>query len=731
MAFPWWWAVSFLVALVFGIGCERKADVDRAKPPHIVVITVDTLRADRLGCYGYDRAQTPHIDKLADEGVLVERAIAAAPLTLPTHASIFTGLRPPSHGVRDNGLFHVSDEAMTLAERLAAEGYRTHAFVSAMVLHRRYNLDQGFDGYDDQLWAEHEPVAFQFRERSAPHTMNRVLKWLGPTLDDSSRDAAPLFLWVHFFDPHAPHAPPAETLATAAPPYDGEITEVDRQVGRLVDMLDDEGVLDDTLIVLTSDHGESLGEHGESTHSVFIYESTVHVPLIFRYPRVLPSGKTVEGPMGSIDVMPTILGLVGESPGATQGLDMSAPLLGDSPFPSVAKYSESMHPKLAYGMAPLRGIREGPWTYIRAPRPELYDRRSDPGETRNLLDETLELEPKAREAAEAQANTLDQRLAALLENDGGQGAAAKAKPLDEQTTAMLQALGYLGEPGVEKGLEGMDPKDGNRILERIEDGRRHYNAGEYAQCVEDLKAVLKELPSNVFALNTLAACELKAGNPQRAQAIYTDSLAVEPRQHLALVQLGRLLLSQGKPEEARRMFRDALRVLPDSVEAMSLMGYLERSIGNTEEALRWFDQAIETEPSYPQPYLGRGDLALYVGNVAEAKKWYDDALELQPQNPRAALQAGVCALKMGDLPGAESLFLTSTRADPSSWYPLYMLATARALQNDADGAFRYLEEARLRGFSDRAALTKNASLASLAGDPRMEKLLTRIASPPN
>ncbi|MBW2629876.1 MAG: sulfatase, partial [Deltaproteobacteria bacterium] len=222
------------------------------------MITVDTLRADRLGCYGFDAARTAHIDKLSTEGIRVEHAVASAPITMPSHTSIFTGFDPPAHGVRDNGTYPVPPEIDTLAERLKSAGYQTQAFVSAEVLHSRYGLDQGFDGYDDELWNEAMPTDFKRQERSARKTMDRVLQWL----NGRPASAEPFFLWVHLFDPHQPYAPPPLEARVTQTPYDGEIAFVDQQIGRLVEALEQKGALDETILVFTSDHGESLGEHG-------------------------------------------------------------------------------------------------------------------------------------------------------------------------------------------------------------------------------------------------------------------------------------------------------------------------------------------------------------------------------------------------------------------------------------------------------------------------------------
>ena len=295
-------AVAALLALATLPACRREG-----QRPNVLLITIDTLRADRLGCYGYGLAHTPAVDGLAREGVRCTDAATSAPITLPAHTSIMTGLYPPAHGVRDNGNYALAPEATTLAERLKAAGWRTGAFVSAAVLARRYGLDQGFEVYDDDLWAEDEPEMFMIRERPASRTADRVLAWL----EEGQKTRQPFFLWVHFFDPHQPYNLRSFDLAAmTATPYDAEIAEADRGVGRLIDWLREHGQLDDTLVVLTADHGESLGEHGEPTHGVFIYDATIHVPLIWRLPHVFPPGETYGGPVRHIDIVPTILAIL-------------------------------------------------------------------------------------------------------------------------------------------------------------------------------------------------------------------------------------------------------------------------------------------------------------------------------------------------------------------------------------------------------------------------------------
>lgn len=698
-----------LAALLLICACKKSAPPAQ---PNVVVITVDTLRADHLGCYGFEQARTPNIDALAAQGVRVDRAMAAAPITLPSHTTLFTGLNPPAHGVRDNGLYKVPDEAETLAERLKAEGYRTQAFVSAWVLHHRFNLNQGFDGYDDVLEDEGNPEMFRVPERPGKDTMDDVLRWLDSALVPSSK--SPFFLWIHLFDPHQPYAPP-EADAQASPTlYDGEIASVDRQIGRLVDKLKEKKVLDDTILVFTSDHGESLGEHGEATHALFIYESTMHVPLIFRYPHGLPAGNVYGGSVGGVDVMPTILGLAGLKPNATQGADISKALAGTVDAPSRSPYSESAHPELEFGMAPLYGLRSNQWTYIRAPRAELYDRSTDPGETHNLLEDAA----AATDSSRAQALVLDQALTEVFEDSKRFGMASEVRPIDDETTKMLQALGYMDASDAPVGVVGMDPKDGVQLFNAMDEARHLALGKNYQAAKEVLLRLLDAAPSNASARNLLAVCELYLGNMDAVEKLYLESLAHEPRQPQVLTQLGRLRMGEGKFDAARAWLLEALTVDPAFTDAMIFMAYIEIKEGKPEAATAWYERAIESDPENPTRYQKHGDFYFRQNEFEKAKRWYEKALEAQPNSYLGATQAGMSALRLNDIATAERYFVLATRNNPNAWQPLYNLACVQSKKDAPDAAFGYLQQAIAIGFADSALLRSDPCFVTLHTDPR-------------
>ncbi len=728
--------LALILVLPFAIvsGCSRpkapelvsdpapELDAIEPRSPDILVITVDTLRADRLGCYGFDAARTPNIDRLAREGVRVQHAVAPAPITMPSHTSIFTGLDPPAHGVRDNGTYPVPQEIETLAERLHGAGYQTQAFVSAEVLHSRYGLDQGFDGYDDELWNEAGPTDFKRQERPANKTMDRVLQWLS----QRPVPADPLFLWVHLFDPHQPYEPPASAAQGTPTLYDGEIAFVDRQIGRLIKALEDEGALDETIVVFTSDHGESLGEHGEETHAVFIYESTIRIPLIVRYPPKLPAGKVHMQSVRIVDLMPTILGLADQAQTKVQGSDLSKALVSAKPPPALPQYSESLYPELAFGMAALQGLRLDDWTYIRAPRAELYDRATDPGETRNLLD--LARDAPGAAVAKRKADDLDQLLSELIERGRRLDIVAQPKPLDEDTVKMLRALGYMEETEAPDALRGMDPKDGVPIYRKVSEAFRLARDGNCPAAVELLSPLLRMLPNLVQARNRIAKCQLQMGNPKAAKQQYLKSLAYDPNQEGVLLQLGRMQMAEKDLEGARQRFLRALDVIPNSADAMVLLGHLDFSAGQPKEAEAWYRKAIEADPARPIPYLFLGDLYFRQAKFADAKSAYEQARKIAPTDFVATLQTGICTLALGELDAAEPLLLEASRIDPTQWQPFYYLACARAAQGEPDAALSQLDKAVELGFSDAERLRRERCFRPLQGDPRFQKLARGLAA---
>jgi choline-sulfatase len=711
--------VALAVGVVAG-GWWWNASQSAAPRPNILLISIDTLRADHVGAYGFAKARTPALDRLAAEGVRCTDAITAAPITLPAHASLLTGLYPPAHGLHDNGTGSLPRDVVTLADRLAGAGYTTHAFVSAVVLSRLYGLDKGFETYDDDLWSEDTPHLFMIRERPARRTADRMLEWLSRWQADSSNNShKPFFVWVHFFDPHQPHEASAQDLQGAASPYDAEITAADRGVGQLVETLRASHLLDNTIVIATADHGESLGEHGEATHAVFVYDATVHVPLIVRYPSRFPAGRVYAGPVRHIDIVPTLLGMLGLPGGnETQGVDLAAAWRGDVAPPSLSQYSESLLSELGFGMAPLHALRRDGLKWIRAPRPELYDLRADPAELAN------------RYVANAGANANDGRAAALdaeLERvmQTTRAHPQQENPMGRETVEMLQSLGYLAPGAVRRGMGGIDPKDGIQIYNQLEEARHEAQRRRWPATEAIVRKILAQLPNHVAARNVLGLSLVRQRKYAEAREAYTQSLASDPSQYRIHANLGALSLLEQKLDEADRSFARALELNPRFIEAMLNRGLIASLRGDQAGAAAWYRRADAVDPNFPATARRIADLYYEQGEYREALTYYDRALKLSPHLFPAVVQAGNSARRLGDTSRAAASFEQAATLRPDSWVPWYNLACLRATVGNVDGALQALQESVRRGIADPALLETDPDLAPLRADSRFAALVAR------
>lgn len=675
-------------------------------------MTIDTLRADRLGSYGYALARTPNLDRLAREGVRCDDAVAVAPITLPSHASILTGLLPPAHGIRDNGTAGLGAGAVTLAERLGDAGWATHAIVSALVLNRRYGLDQGFDSYDDDLWSEDAPKLFLIRDRPARKTADRLLEWLDRWQREGRRK--PFFAWAHFFDPHQPMEPEPQDRHLSPTLYDAEIAGVDRAVGRVLDRLRRDGLLDRTIVVVTADHGESLGEHGEKTHAVFVYDATIRVPLLLRYPPALPPGTVYAGPASGVDLVPTILDLLGLPGGEeTEGISLRAALEGRAPAPRRPQYAESLLSELGFGMAPLHAVRSEGWKYVRAPRPELYDLRADRAELTNLF------EPERRRAA-----ILDDELGRILDASARRRVEPAASPMTRETMEALRSLGYLAAPGVAKAMSGMDPKDGMPLYAKLEEARHAARERRWAESERLLREILEPLPGNLSARNVLGLVLVRQGRLEEARAEYAVSLERDPRQARVLSMLGTIAILEGKLDEAEQAFRATLEASPAFVEAMASLGFVEQARGRWKEARAWYDRATEADPSFPRGNRLSGDLWFERGDYRKALANYRAVLRARPNDFGVLLQAGTCHRRLGHAVGARRFFERARRVRPDSWKPVYNLACLEAAIGRPEAALDLLlAELPGRGPVEAGLLETDPDLREVRALPRFPELL--------
>jgi tetratricopeptide (TPR) repeat protein len=551
----------------------------------VLLITIDTLRADHVGAYGDAAAHTPTLDALARDGVRFDRAYATAPITLASHASVMTGRYPQGHGARHNGLL-VDRATPTLAEAFARHGFATGAFVAAFPLDRRFGLNRGFETYGDTM--PRDESGRLLNERPGRLVVDEALGWL-----DAHRGGR-FFLWVHLFEPHAPYGNPSDAAQAARPAierYDAEIAEADAQAGRLIAALGDRRR--DTLVVAAADHGEAFGEHGEISHSVFVYDVTLRVPLIFSGPGVT-AAQNVQDPVSLVDVAPTIAALAGLPRFDGDGENLPISTLHPPSSAPRTLYSESFAPLLDFGWSPLRTIRRGNWKYIAAPRPELYDLSADPGETRNLLD-----------AQPSRAADLGRQVDAI----SSARLTVAAGAMDGDARARLQALGYVGARAAGDAVRG-DPKDRREIAARIAEVtsgelqgplleralrdlvrddpgnpeanlRLGYVLSASDRCKEAIKrfdiAIAGGVPGAEGYLGR-AGCEVQARDIAAARRSLTRALAAEPGNPVVNANLGMLLSDAGQPGIAIPYLQRALAVDPDLHQArFALAGAFARA----------------------------------------------------------------------------------------------------------------------------------------------------------
>ena len=593
-----------------------------ARPLDVILITLDTTRADRLGAYGSAAGATPHLDGLARRGVTFRRAYAHVPLTAPSHSSLLTGLLPSRHGVHDNGGYVLKDELGTLAEHFVEAGYRTGAFVSAFVLDRRFGLARGFAVYEDDVGGGPDQAQAEVKGEV---TVDRALLWL------RAADPRPTFAWVHLYDPHLPYEPP-EPFATRfkGRPYDGEIAYADAQVGRILEAVAARGR--PTLLAVIGDHGEALGEHQELTHSYFIYEGTQRVPFVLSLPGSLPEGVTVDPVVRAVDLMPTVLEIAGlPVPGGLDGQSLAPLITGRSAREPGPAYLESYHPRLWWGARELLGLRTGRWLYIRSPRPELYDVDQDPGETRNLA--AAQPEELAR---------LGARLDALKGQDDPLAGRAATDP---ETAGRLRALGYVSgstAAPAEAGPEGLpDAKDNAPLLVFFSEAEELQARGQTAAALESYRKALALNPRSVTVRLSVANTLLALARFKDALQEFGELLVQHPDQPAYVQGMARALQGDGRRGEALALLEPAAAKFPESSPLREDLAGLLLESGRAADAEKQLRAVVEREPRQVGPRLRLATALLELGRLREASAAFLDVVETSPRSAegRKALAA--------------------------------------------------------------------------------------------
>jgi len=649
------------------------AKVVRAAKMNVLLITLDTTRADRLGCYGYEKAKTPNLDAIARNGVLFRNAYSQVPLTLPSHASILTGLNPVGHGVHNNGAYVLAPEKATLAEELKADGYATAAFLASFSVDSRFGLDQGFDVYDDSF-QEGAPFKALNSERKA----EQVFQTFSPWFDNLKTE--PFFCWLHFFDPHLPYSPPAPySDQFAGLPYDGEVAYMDYVVGLVMRKIKDRDLLGRTLVVVAGDHGEAFGEKGEAGHGVFLYDATLRVQLIVYAEGHLPAQTTVAARVRLVDVLPTVLDLLDKP--APAGID------GTSLIPYVVKksrkdldaYIETYYPKENFGWAPLTGLISGSLKYVRAPREEVYDLRADPAEERNLI----AAEPKKAEALRA-------GLDRLIKESLIPGSSSGKLALTAEEQARLRSLGYVDYTDKTARDQGADPKDKLDELKMVQDAELFEYEGKYQEAAALHEKMLSLRPGAPSSYVNLALAQARMKKFDEAVTTLKLGIAKIPDSELLVSRLGYTYLVTGRIQDALTTMTQVLALNPRSVDALTATAMILDDSGRKVEALEYFERALAVEPENKFLRTGYGQSLAAVGRFAEALDIYAKLTQDYPQDPMAYQLIGFTHILLKDYDKAVENLKQAMFIKPSP--PVYyFLATAYKEKGDTAETIRYLE----------------------------------------
>lgn len=636
------------LALLLGLQAGPPPVADR-----VLLVTIDTLRADRLGAYGHATARTPVLDALAARGVRFADATAHAPLTHPSHAAVMTGRYPGAFGIRLNGMTPLPPEAVTLAERFNASGRATGAVVATVILDEAYGMGQGFDSYDDRMAAPGGDVALSTLQRGAGDVTDRALAWI-------KQQTGSWFLWVHYYDPHLPYSAPA-SVAKAFPnrPYDAEVAYVDQQFGRLLKGVD----AGRTIVAVTSDHGEGLGDHGESDHGYFVYDSVLHVPLIIAGPGIAP--RVVTEQVRSIDIAPTLLDVAGIGQPATgnrqpmDGESLRALMNGSARAEVPSSYAESWYPKLHFGWSELRSLRVGEWKHIAAPKPELYDLRTDRGELKNVIS--------------ARGSVAGRMAADMTRVTAGFASAPAVSPgaarPDPEAEARLRALGYVGSMAPAASTTGGDdPKDRladytayrqrfNRALGLLGRGDA---AGAEAMLQELVKRNVRAYEAHLYLGQAYAAQK----KYDAALGEFDASLALNPGSAQPHFEAAKAYAAKGDIAKAVARGSQGLALDPQSFYGHFTIGTLRLRAGQPTEAAPLLATAVTLNPDDPRARANLGEAAMRLRSLEVARQSFEKLVSLGYRVADAHFNLGVIAEARRDLPSARRHYAAALKANP-------------------------------------------------------------------
>ena len=654
------------------------------KDYNVILITVDTLRADRVGCYGAARVATPTMDAFAARGIRYERAISQTPLTLPSHTTIMTGTLPIFHGVRDNGGFVVPSELVTMAETFKAKGYDTAAFVAAYVLDSKWGLNQGFDTYFDKFdLSRFEKISLGDVQRPANEVMDEALGWI------DKKKGGKFFAWIHLYDPHTPYAPPEPFKSEYThSPYLGEIAFTDTQLARLWDYLGSNGLRDNLFLVFAADHGESLGEHQESSHGFFVYQAALHVPLIIATPFPELQGRTSRETVGLVDVMPTVCEMAGiPVPAEVQGRSLVPSFFSPGAASDRLAYSETFYPRYHYGWSDLRSVQDGRFKLIIAPVPELYDLDLDPGEEKNLV----YLEKKVYEDLSARAEV-------LMEKSGHNALEVDLQKVDEETREKLAALGYVGSFTDSSKLQGKklaNPKDKIGVFNALSKARETGMEGNVDEAVRTIEAIIKEDPTIADAHFSLGNIFTKARRFEEAVESFKTSLEIKPDDSFAVINIANAYQAMGQYDEAEKYVLDYMAKGFGDSQLFFLLGNLMVHQNKTDKAVSYFEKCLDGNPRSASAHNALA--AIYLNRESDG----DLPRAEEHLNAASAINATLLSLrynmaqlreKQNRLAEAAELYLQEIADSPKSFKARFNLSRVYRLMGREDEEFDALQK---------------------------------------
>lgn len=688
------WALAVLAAL--GAGCAGGAGgsggaagggAEAELPPGapVILVSIDTLRADRLPAYGYQGVATPALDALARDSILFEHAYTHVPLTLPAHASMLTGLLPPEHGVRDNAGYRLETRDLPFLPRiLKRRGYATGAAVSAFVLRAETGMASDFDFYEDEIafrsWVEMGAV-----QRPGGVTLDRSLGWLDRAA------GGPFFFFFHIYEPHAPYAPPEPYASRYESAYDGEVAAADAILGRLVEHLTELGVYDRSLLILTSDHGEGLGDHGDVEHGPLLYREVLQIPLLLKLPGGKRGGERVAAGAQLVDILPTLLELLDEEPPRElPGRSLLRLAAGDAPDGQEAGapagqrslYSETYFPRLHFGWSELFSLIRYPYHYIHGPDPELYDLAADPGETENLLRRERRVYAELRRELEADLKPFE----------------APAE-VDPETRSKLAALGYVGSAAAPDAGPLPDPKAHIGVIAQVARGHRLFEGGRLTEAVSAFRQVLETEPQMIDVWQYLGHSLLRLERPEESLSAYERSFELSGGDGNAAFLVAGALLKLGRLEEAQSYAELASET---QEAAWDLLAQIALRRKDLDAAEGYADKAMATRGTRPGPLVSKAEIELARGRPEAALALTAKAEEELAPGTEPDLYRGLYFVKgralaeLGDAAAAEAAFEREIELFPGTPAPYSHLALVQALQGraaDAGGTLRRLVEA--------------------------------------